>query len=78
MNTKKAILEYFELIEELIQTGASKNLKHQIITLPAMEKLLECTITVAVVPINSMQTHFQFGWKTKEESFRGTKIITLN
>lgn len=78
MNTKKALLEYFELIEELIQTGASKNLKHQIITLPAMEKLLECTITVAVVPMNSMQTHFQFGWKNKEENFRGTKIITLN
>lgn len=84
MNSIKATEDFFELIEELIQTGAVKNFKHYCLIIRSIEKKLNMDniyITAVFGKENNLkpnEVEFHYGWEKGDEKFRNKKTIISN
>lgn len=82
MTDTKAVDEYFELIEELIQCGARKNIETHILINSFIEKKLGMKVFIGVVYGQSYQkpneVEFHYGWNSGDERFRSKKTIISN
>ena len=83
MDSIKATEDFFELVEELIQTGAKKNFRHYCIIIRSIERRLNMNnIFIAAVYNQPGQqpneVEFHYGWEKGDERFRSKKTIISN
>lgn len=84
MDSIKATEDFFELVEELIQTGAKKNFRYYCVITDVFARRLNMNkiyITAIYGEQNGKQPNeveFQFGWEKGDERFSSKKTIISN